>query len=47
MENAQLVPWPDNTSEIIFACHTSMISPQIIVDEVAKHVDLTEYQKVM
>jgi hypothetical protein len=47
MESAQLIPWPSEMKEMIFDCHTSIISPQIIVDEVGKYIDLTAFSEKM
>jgi len=35
MEEAKLIPWPDELDEYVFASHTSLISPQIMIDELS------------
>lgn len=47
MEQAHLLPWPDQKSEIIFACHTSMVSQQILIDKISKFVDLSNFEKAV
>jgi hypothetical protein len=40
MQEAKLIPWPENLDEYVFACHTSLISPQIMIDELSKFIDM-------
>lgn len=40
MEEAKLIPWPDDLDEYVFACHTSIISPQIMIDELSQFIDM-------
>ena len=42
MLEAKLIPWPDELEEYVFASHTSMISPQIMIDELSKYIDMVK-----